>query len=98
MMWQALLTCLHILPNCQDITVRGDDRDHATGSQDESAAFGLGDGVLRFLPDLGPVGENDAGLTHTATDRAAELLVCFGEGGRSLAVVPVDDRKQVIRE
>ena len=98
MMWQALLTCLHILPNCQDITVRGDDRDHATGSQDESAAFGLGDGVLRFLPDLVPVRENDAGLTHAAADRAAELLLRSGEGGRRFAVVPVDDRKKVIRE
>ena len=73
--------------------MRRDDWHHAACAEDEPAAFGLLDGVLRFCLDFATVAQYDGVLADATAHLDAENLLSFGKGRRRLAVVPVDDRE-----
>ena len=49
--------------------MRGDDRDHAAGAEQQPAAAGLPDGIRRFLPHLGAISKDDGILADPAAEQ-----------------------------
>jgi len=72
--------------------------DNTAGSQNEPPTSGLGDGICRFVPDLGPISKNDGLLANSPADDAPVYLQPLSQRWTCFAVVPVDDLKEVIRE
>ncbi len=60
--------------------MRGDDRDHAAGAEQQAAAPGLPDGIGCFLPDLGAISKDNGLLAHAATDDTREAFLCLVPG------------------
>ena len=48
--------------------MRGDDRNHAAGAEQQPAPAGLPDGIRGFLPDFGSISIDDGMLAHPATE------------------------------
>jgi hypothetical protein len=59
--------------------MRGDDGHNAAGGQDETLAFGLLEGILRFFQDFGLLLVHERIAPDAATDREPGHLERFGQ-------------------
>ena len=74
--------------------MRGNDRDHAAGAEQQPATPGLTDGIRRFCPDFGGLCKYDGMLAHSTADDARKELLRGIQRRRGFPVMPVNDREQ----
>ena len=73
--------------------MRGDHRDNAAGSQNETFSVCLLDGIRRFIPDLSLIPVHERILSHAATEDARKKILRLRQGRKRFPIMPIDNLK-----